>query len=117
MILFLLGVRPSYGNAAYKASDYLQSLLQRGTIVPHLDANLDSIYAKHAPSNTLHDAAKSGSEVGKDEEGRKEETKVLLRRDAVPPILELYGLPESATSDIYRAIDQASSRLKKGIYT
>ncbi|KAH9997915.1 mitochondrial K+-H+ exchange-related-domain-containing protein [Russula vinacea] len=101
---------------AYKASDYLRSLLQRGTIVPNSDANLDSIYAKHAPSNVLHDATKSGSEVGKDEEGRKEE-KVLLRRDAVPQILELYGLPESAASDIYRAIDQASSRLKKGIYT
>jgi len=102
---------------AYKASDYLRSLLQRGTIVPHLDANLDNIYAKHAPSNTLHDATKSGPEVGKDEEGRNEENKVLLRRDAVPQILELYGLPESATSDIYRAIEQASSRLRKGIYT
>ena len=113
----MLGVRPSYRNAAYKASDYLRSLLQRGTIVPHLDANLDSIYAKHAPSNTLHDTTKSGPEAGKDEEGKNEEKKVLLRRDAVPQILELYGLPESATSDIYRAIEQATSRLRKGIYT
>ncbi len=50
-------------------------------------------------------------------QGRKEEKKVLLKRDAVPQILELYGLPEPAASDMYRAIEQASSRLRKGIYT
>jgi hypothetical protein len=91
--------------------------LQRGAIVPHLDANLDSIYARHAPSNTPHDATKFGSQVGKDEEKRREEKRVLLGRDAVPRILELYGLPKSAASDIDRAIEQASSRLRKGIYT
>ena len=95
--------------------------MQRGIIVPHSDANLDSIYAKHIPSNTLQEpttsATTSGSGAGKDEEGTNEEKKVLLKRDAVPQILELYGLPESAASDMYRAIEQASSRLRKGIYT
>jgi hypothetical protein len=104
-------------GAAYKASDYLRSLLQRGTIVPHTDANLDSIYAEHAPSNTLQEATTPDSGAGKDEEGTKEGKKVLLKRDAVPQILELFGLPESAASNMYRAIEQASSRLKKGIYT
>lgn len=102
---------------AYKASDYLRSLLQRGTIVPHSDSNLDSIYAKHAPSHTLQETTASGFGVGKDGEGTKEEKKVLLKRDAVPQILELYGLPETAASDMNRAIEQASSRLRKGIYT
>ncbi|KAI0004539.1 mitochondrial K+-H+ exchange-related-domain-containing protein [Russula compacta] len=102
---------------AYKASDYLRSLLQRGAIVPHPDANLDGIYAKFAPPNTLQDAAKSVSEAGKDEEGKTEEKRVLLGRDAVPQILELYSLPESAASNINRAIEQASARLRKGIYT
>jgi hypothetical protein len=91
--------------------------LQRGTIIPHSDANLDSIYAKHAPSNTLQQATRSGFGAGKDEEGTREEKKVLLKHDAVPQILGLYGLPESAASNMYRAIEQASSRLKKGIYT
>ena len=110
MLSFLQG-------AAYKASDYLRSLLQRGTIVPHSDANLDSIYAKHAPSNTLQEATTtSGSGAGKDE-GTKVEKRVLFKPDAVPQILELYGLPESAASNMYRAIEQASSRLRKGIYT
>lgn len=103
--------------SAYKASDYLRSLLQHGTIVPHSDENLDGIYAKHAPSNTLQEATRPGSGAGKDEGGTKEEKKVLLKRDAVPQILELYGLPESAASDMNRAIEQASSRLRKGIYT
>jgi hypothetical protein len=98
-------------GAAYKASDYLRSLLQRGTIVPHSDANLDSIYAKHAPSNMVREATTSSFGAGKDEK------KVLLKGDAVPQVLELYGLPESAASDMYRAIEQASSRLRKGIYT
>lgn len=101
---------PSYALvlSAYKASDYLQSLLQRGAIVPRSDPDLDAIYASHAPSNALHNATKSD---GKDE-GRE----VLLRRDAVPQILQLYGLPESAGSDIYRAVEQADARLRKGIY-
>jgi len=114
---FSLGVLSFLQGAAYKASDYLQSLLRRGAIVPHPDANLDSIYAKHAPSNTLHDAMKSSSGPGKGEEGTREEKKVLLKRDAVPQILGLYGLPESTASNMYRAIEQASSRLRKGIYT
>ena len=90
--------------------------MQRGTFVPHSDSNLDSIYAKHAPSNTLQEVTTSGFGAGKDE-GTKVEKKVLLKRDAVPQILELYGLPESAASDMNRAIDQAGSRLRKGIYT
>ena len=102
--------------SAYKASDYLRSLLQRGTIVPHLDANLDNIYAKHAPSDAIPDETRSISEGETDEGSRTDEKKVLLGRDAVPHILELYGLPESAASDIYRAVEQASARLRKGIY-
>jgi hypothetical protein len=110
---------PSYSVSAYKASDYLRSLLQQGAIVPLLDANLDGIYASHAPPDTVsnHDATSTVSESGKDEQRRTEEKKVLLGRDAVPHILELYGLPESAASDIYRAVEQASARLRRGIYT
>jgi hypothetical protein len=93
--------------------------LQRGAIVPHLDAHLDGIYARHATSDTdtNHDATNAVSESGKDGERRTEEKKVLLGPDAVPQILELYGLPESAASNIYRAVEQASARLRKGIYT
>lgn len=97
---------------AYKASDWLQSLLQRGAIVPHSDADLDDIYTSHAPSNALHDATKQTVSGDK----KDEEQNVLLGRDAVPQILRLYGLPESAAADIYRAVAQANARLRKSIY-
>lgn len=91
--------------------------MQRGAIVPHLDANLDTIYARHAPSDAIYGESKAISEGEKDEGSRTEEKKVLLGHNAIPHILELYGLPESAASDIYRAVGQASARLRKGIYT
>ncbi|KAF8262284.1 mitochondrial K+-H+ exchange-related-domain-containing protein [Lactarius quietus] len=94
---------------AYKASDYLHSLLQRGAIVPHSSTDLDDIYVTHAPTDKSRNTKKSG--VGEEEVSEKEERKVLLRREAVPRILELFGLPESAASNIYRAIEQASHRL------
>ncbi|KAH9002559.1 mitochondrial K+-H+ exchange-related-domain-containing protein [Lactarius hatsudake] len=96
---------------AYKASDYLHSLLQRGAIVPHSSTDLDDIYLTHAPSDKLRNEIKSGVGGKEEHESKKEEKKVLLRREAVPRILELFGLPVSAASDIYRAIEQASHRL------
>jgi hypothetical protein len=38
---------------------------------------------------------------------------MLLRREAVPDILTLFGLPESAGKDIYRAIEQAKQRTEE----
>jgi len=102
--------------SAYKASDYLHSLLQRGAIVPHSSTTLDDIYVTHAPTDNLRNAIKSGVGEEEEERSKKEEKKVLLRREAVPQILELFGLPESAASDIYRAIEQASHRLRLGVY-
>ena len=100
--------------SAYKASDYLHSLLQRGAIVPHSSTDLDDIYVAHAPTDKSQNTIKSG--VGEEEGSEKEEKKVLLRREAVPRILELFGLPDSAASNIYRAIEQASHRLRLGVY-
>ena len=100
--------------SAYKASDYLHSLLQRGAIVPHSSTDLDGIYVTHAPTEKLGNTIKSG--VGEEEDGEKREKKVLLRKEAVPRILELFGLSESAASNIYRAIEQASHRLRLGEY-
>lgn len=88
--------------------------MQRGAIVPHSSAELDDIYVAHAPTDKLGNTIKSG--VGEEGDGEKREKKVLLRHEAVPRILELFGLPESAASNIYRAIEQASHRLQLGEY-
>jgi hypothetical protein len=37
-------------------------------------------------------------------------SEVILTKEAVPKILELFELPESAAGDIYRAIEQARQR-------
>lgn len=99
---------------AFKASDYLHSLLQRGAIVPQSSTDLDDIYVAHAPTEKFRGTMKPG--VGEEEEIEKEENKVLLRREAVPRILELFGLPKSAASNIYRAIEQASHRMRLGVH-
>ena len=88
--------------------------MQRGAIVPHSSTTLDDIYVAHAPTDKFRNAIQS--RIEEKEESEKEEKKVLLRREAVPRILELFGLPESAASDIYRAIEQASHRLRLGVY-
>ncbi|KAI0056274.1 hypothetical protein BV25DRAFT_1832383 [Artomyces pyxidatus] len=97
---------------AYKASEYLQSLLQYGAIVAQTNGNLDEIYLRHAPtpSTTVSPSEALHRET---DPGPERDEKMLLTRDAVPPILSLFGLPSSAASDIYRAIAQADVRLKE----
>ena len=90
--------------------------MQRGAIVPHSSTELDDIYVAHKPADKFRNAIRSEVEEKEKEENEKEEKKVLLRREAVPRILELFGLPESAASDIYRAMEQASHRLRLGVY-
>ncbi|THH16858.1 hypothetical protein EW146_g3833 [Bondarzewia mesenterica] len=126
-------------QVAYKASDYLQSMLERGAIVPQIDVNLDEIYIAHspprplAPASTLspseilsreitpkveNGAQRSGPGATTTTPGDSSSSKkrVILTPDAVPPILSLFGLPSSAATDIHRAIEQAGVRLKKGVY-
>ncbi|TFY70974.1 hypothetical protein EVG20_g2039 [Dentipellis fragilis] len=103
---------------AYKASEYLQSLLDNGAIVPKSSSDLDDIYVKHTPrfesdASESHDTKEESAEA----KSMEVDEKILLRRDAVPPILKMFGLPETAAADIYRAIEQADVRLKQGIYT
>ncbi|KAA1469952.1 hypothetical protein DENSPDRAFT_653285 [Dentipellis sp. KUC8613] len=103
---------------AWKASEYLQSLLQTGAIVPKSSSDLDDIYVRHAPriesgAPELHATKEESAET----KSTEVDEKILLKRDAVPPILKMFGLPEDAAADIYRAIEQADVRLKQGIYT
>ncbi|KAI0322025.1 mitochondrial K+-H+ exchange-related-domain-containing protein [Amylostereum chailletii] len=107
---------------AFKGSEYLESLLKRGAIVPQSSPQLDEIYAAHAPSpppspppeETGHkDGSSSGSGPSAEELTQE---KVLLTREAVPPLLSLFGIPSTAASDFYRAIEQANVRLAQGLY-
>ncbi|TDL22116.1 hypothetical protein BD410DRAFT_815051 [Rickenella mellea] len=103
---------------AYKASGYLESLLDQGAIVPEANVGLDDIYAEFPPSPTGHplDVAESTKSSGIDlhhPEQSTERERLLFGRDAVPRIVEYFELPPGAMSDMYRALDQTAVRLAK----
>ncbi|KAH7927756.1 hypothetical protein BV22DRAFT_247735 [Leucogyrophana mollusca] len=120
---------------AYRSSQYLSSLLDHGLIVPKPSEELDQLYASSAPSapvsshanaapssnpssETLSQSHSSTSTNRFDTSGQQDAPKppqrLLLTRKAVPRILELFGLPESAGADMYRAVEQVRGRLGGG---
>ncbi|KAF8628645.1 hypothetical protein AX15_003777 [Amanita polypyramis BW_CC] len=87
---------------AYKASQYLDTLLEHGVIVPKESQLLDSVYKE---SETLRNAERSKS-------GGERQHAVLLTREAVPSIAHLFSLKRSAEADLYRAVEQARLRVE-----
>lgn len=47
------------------------------------------------------------------EKATDDQERLLFRREAIPRIVNFFDLPSSATSDLYRAVDQTAVRLKK----
>lgn len=85
---------------AYKASEYLESLVERGAILPEPSIALDGIYTANPPkyTHTTDDLA--------------DKERVLLSKDAIPKIVDTFELPPSAAADLLRALDQTHTRLK-----
>jgi hypothetical protein len=101
---------------AYKASSYLEQLLDKGAIVPQDSPELNAIYAKHAPpapagekegEDTDSDASSTSTSTGSDEH-------LLLTRAAVPEITAFFNVRpgSSLAADLYRAMEQAALRLQ-----
>jgi hypothetical protein len=99
---------------AYRASDYLLSLLNRNAIASEENDALDAIYKRYSPTHTIPSSASVESAPSTSEtKALLEPTRgepLLLTKEAVPPILELFQLPEDAAADMYRAIEQARQR-------
>lgn len=126
---------------AYRSSQYLSSLLDHGLIVPEPSPALDQLYASHVPSlssieslrspmtppprsaaslpvnasNTSNgrppnDVTHSSSQPGA-ANVHKASQRLLLTRNAIPHILQLFGLPQSSAADMYRAVEQVRGRL------
>ncbi|KAK1222343.1 hypothetical protein PQX77_014821 [Marasmius sp. AFHP31] len=74
---------------AYRASQYLSTLVENKAIVPEPCDTLDAVYTT-TPDPEL-----------------------LLAREAVPAVVSSFDLSKSATKDIYRAIEQANTRFEK----
>ena len=124
-------------TVAYKASAYLEQLLQGGAILPEESAELDQIYAdysaSHSPSatsvvskpqsldknasTTLSDAQHPTSEPEHETDSNPSSPSppLLLTREAVPALIKVLDLPPTTSfaAEVYRALEQARLRLDK----
>jgi hypothetical protein len=126
---------------AYRASQYLSSLLEHGLIVPEPSLALDQLYASYVPSlsniegsrsptapppksttslpvnasSTNHGCPPNNTTASPSLPGasdvHKTSQRLLLTRKAIPQILQLFGLPQSSAADMYRAVEQVRGRL------
>ena len=111
-------------RAAYKASEYLQSLLHKGAIISQSSPELDVIYAKYAPCRVdapesekpppPSDHAPSGSERSEKGATSDAASPLLLTKEAVVELQKALNVPEDSTfaADVYRALEQARLRLE-----
>ncbi|KAK2465405.1 hypothetical protein APHAL10511_002759 [Amanita phalloides] len=95
---------------AYKASQYLETLLEHDMIVPEESQLLNMVYDQYGSRSK-----KSESENSKDEDGKLKSTiadrdALLLTPGAVPNIARVCSLQTSAETDLHRAMEQARQR-------
>jgi len=106
---FFCAWRAWHHYRAFKASEYLESLAKEGAITPEPSVGLDKIYETYGPDS---EPPKDPSPTTGPED-EKEQERLILSREAVPKIVNLFDLPSTAAADMQRAIDQTSVRLKK----
>ncbi|KII90775.1 hypothetical protein PLICRDRAFT_123623 [Plicaturopsis crispa FD-325 SS-3] len=102
---------------AYKASQYLETLVGAGAVVPEASQELDQIYDEYKPKAVGGPHAsleQSESSLSPETGDGSERTRVLLTRDAVPAIISLLGLPQTSAANLYRAVEQARIRVEQG---
>ncbi|KAF8339597.1 mitochondrial K+-H+ exchange-related-domain-containing protein [Cantharellus anzutake] len=99
---------------AYKAADYLLTLLSSNTLVPTASETLESIY-RHTPYKVTPHPPQSSADRDSNPSRLSQATSpsisVLLREDEVPQILDAFGLPKESGPDLLRAIKQARMRI------
>ncbi|EKM51624.1 uncharacterized protein PHACADRAFT_127350 [Phanerochaete carnosa HHB-10118-sp] len=114
---------------AYKASSYLEQLLDKGAIVAEPSSALDRVYAKYAKASKKVSPTPSTVETSSEQDldsdasstpsaeeiDNVEHRHLLLTRDAVPELMAALQLKPGSTfaADMYRALEQANLRLKK----
>jgi len=109
---------------AYRASQYLQSLLDSGVIVPEASPALDLVYKDYGPQSSSSEKGSSHSNISSNSDASTNpgpgkpphpaQHTVLLTRDAVPAITSLFELKPSALADLQRAVEQARVRVESG---
>ncbi|KAL4069913.1 mitochondrial K+-H+ exchange-related-domain-containing protein [Scleroderma yunnanense] len=124
---------------AYRSSQYLSSLIDQGLVKPKPSQELDEVYRSFSPSaftsqidppmitplresfeseskGTPHQCSSSSASTGTaSSDTTSVMQELLLAREAVPRILQLFELPESVARDMYRAMEQVRVRVEKGL--
>lgn len=100
---------------AYRATDYLEKLIDHGAIVPEASEELDKLYAEYDPSKTSPPTPSSTSDGKLDTTDSTTKSEPapnnnLLTRAAVPAIQSTFNLTGTAVADVYRALEQARLR-------
>lgn len=80
---------------AFRASEYLESLLKKGAIIPEGGSKLDQFYPEVDPMSEGND-----------------KPELLLSQDSIPKLQEAFNLPSSFAGDLSRALMQAEVRLQ-----
>ena len=102
-------------HAAYKASQYLGTLLEHNVIVPEESQLLDTVYDQYDSRSPFESDAEKNDDSAKSKAGHEElQHALLLTRDAVPNIARMFSLNQSAEADLDRAVKQAQLRVASG---
>ena len=105
----------SLPTSAYKASQYLNTLLEHNVIVPEESQLLDTVYDQYKPRSTFEPDVEKKDDGAKSKVGRGEpQHALLLTRDAVPNVARMFSLNPSAEADLDRAVKQAQLRVASG---
>ena len=101
-------------SPAWRASQYLQSLIDSGAIHPEPSEALEILYRSYRPAPREQPTKEQEAE-GKIIAARANpDVDLLLSKDSVPAVLQILNLKPSAEADLYRALEQARLRLKRG---
>jgi len=101
---------------AYRSSQYLQSLLEKGVLVPQASPILDALYKEYPASSPFSDAAppKEPVSAATPPPAGAADYEVLLEKNVVPQLVQRFGLEDSTQGDLYRALEQARVRVVTG---
>lgn len=114
---------------AYRASEYLETLIDEGAIVPKASEELDKLYAEYDPlkSNTVASTSQSSAPLtsgvntnptnqqrpspnSHSSTDSKLSSPLLLTGSAIPAVVSLFNLTGHSSADMYRALEQARLR-------
>ncbi|EJC97923.1 uncharacterized protein FOMMEDRAFT_97733 [Fomitiporia mediterranea MF3/22] len=103
---------------AFKASSYLEALMDKGAIRAEPNIALDKVYETYKPdppptTKSLSPESSTDSTTTARENEDENAERIVLGKEAVPKIVSLFDLPPSAAADLYRALEQTESRLEK----